>query len=102
MVEGSIPAAERIGAAPAGSDAGSRRMAIARAVTAGDFDAVLFGLHGVLTTTRPVYVAAWKQTFDEFLGGWDARYGTVTAPFDERLDYATPCRRQAASGRAAL
>ena len=32
-----------------------------------DFDAVLFDLDGVLTTTRTVHAAAWKRTFDEFL-----------------------------------
>ena len=31
------------------------------------FDAVLFDLDGVLTTTRAVHAAAWKQTFDDFL-----------------------------------
>jgi alpha,alpha-trehalose phosphorylase len=54
-----------------------------------DFDAVLFDLDGVLTTTRAVHAAAWKRTFDEFLGGWDARHGTKNALFDELADYAT-------------
>jgi alpha,alpha-trehalose phosphorylase len=60
-----------------------------RAVTPEDFDAVLFDLDGVLTTTRALHAAAWKHTFDEFLNDRDARYGTVSAPFDERTDYAT-------------
>jgi alpha,alpha-trehalose phosphorylase len=63
---------------------GSRRV-----VTPGDFDAVLFDLDGVLTTTRAVHAAAWKHTFDKFLSDWDARHGTVSAPFDDRTDYAT-------------
>src|SRR5262245_60765316 len=53
-----------------------------------DFDAVLFDLDGVLTTTRAVHAAAWKRTFDEFLGVWDARHGTKNLVFDERTDYA--------------
>jgi hypothetical protein len=38
-----------------------------------DFDAVLFDLDGVLTTTRAVHAAAWKHSFDEFLAAWDAQ-----------------------------
>jgi alpha,alpha-trehalose phosphorylase len=57
-------------------------------VTRQQFDAVLFNLEGVLTTTRAVHAAAWKRTFDEFLRTWDAGHGTATAPFDERTDYA--------------
>jgi alpha,alpha-trehalose phosphorylase len=53
-----------------------------------DFDAVLFDLDGVLTTTRTVHAAAWKQTFDEFLADWDKRQGGKSAPFDDRDDYA--------------
>jgi alpha,alpha-trehalose phosphorylase len=58
-------------------------------VTPEQFDAVLFDLDGVLTTTRAVHAAAWKRTFDEFLRRWDARQSTTSAPFDERSDYAT-------------
>jgi alpha,alpha-trehalose phosphorylase len=50
-------------------------------------DAVLFDLDGVLTTTRTVHAAAWKDTFDEFLAEWDAEHGTTTAPFNEVDDY---------------
>jgi alpha,alpha-trehalose phosphorylase len=53
-----------------------------------DFDAVLFDLDGVLTTTRAVHAVAWKQSFDEFLATWDAERGTTTARFDETGDYA--------------
>jgi alpha,alpha-trehalose phosphorylase len=53
-----------------------------------DFDAVLFDLDGVLTTTRAVHAAAWKHSFDEFLAAWDARRGTRTARFDQIADYA--------------
>lgn len=53
-----------------------------------DFDAVLFDLDGVLTTTRAVHAAAWKRAFDDFLSAWDAAHGTASASFDERSDYA--------------
>jgi alpha,alpha-trehalose phosphorylase len=53
-----------------------------------DFDAVLFDLDGVLTTTRAVHAAAWKQTFDAFLATWDTSHATSTRPFDEQSDYA--------------
>jgi alpha,alpha-trehalose phosphorylase len=53
------------------------------------FHAVLFDLDGVLTTTRTVHGAAWKHTFDAFLGTLDARHGSSTARFDDQVDYAT-------------
>jgi len=53
-----------------------------------DFDAVLFDLDGVLTTTRSVHAAAWKDSFDEFLAAWDAEHGTRTPRFDDSADYA--------------
>jgi alpha,alpha-trehalose phosphorylase len=58
------------------------------AIELGDFDAVLFDLDGVLTTTRAVHAAAWKHSFDEFLAAWDAEHGTKTARFDDSADYA--------------
>ncbi|MEU6720886.1 beta-phosphoglucomutase family hydrolase [Nonomuraea sp. NPDC046802] len=53
-----------------------------------DFDAVLFDLDGVLTTTRAVHAAAWKQMFDEFLLTWDKQRGSKNSPFDDQADYA--------------
>ena len=64
-------------------------IAMAPSIELRDFDAVLFDLDGVLTTTRAVHAAAWKYSFDEFLSAWDAQHGTKTARFDERADYAT-------------
>lgn len=58
-------------------------------VTPRDFDAVLFDLDGVLTTTRTVHAAAWKRMFDEFMAEWDAAHGTNLPEFDERSDYAS-------------
>ncbi|KQY46808.1 beta-phosphoglucomutase family hydrolase [Cellulomonas sp. Root137] len=54
-----------------------------------DFDAVLFDLDGVLTTTRTVHAAAWKRMFDEFLAEWDTTHGTHLPAFDELSDYAS-------------
>lgn len=54
-----------------------------------DFDAVLFDLDGVLTTTRAVHAAAWRQSLDEFLDVWDAHHGTSTPRFDDQADYAS-------------
>jgi alpha,alpha-trehalose phosphorylase len=41
------------------------------------YDAVLFDLDGVLTSTTPLHAACWKQAFDEFLA----------EPFDIERDY---------------
>ena len=57
-------------------------------LTPGQFDAVLFDMDGVLTSTAKIHAAAWKATFDEFLA---ARGGDTTAgpfrPFDPDTDY---------------
>ena len=58
------------------------------AVAVDDFDAVLFDLDGVLTTTRTVHAAAWEQTFNGFLDAWDGLHGSSTTRFDEQSDYA--------------
>src|SRR5690349_7552397 len=41
------------------------------------FDAVLFDLDGVLTSTTPLHAACWKEAFDEVL----------PEPFDVERDY---------------
>lgn len=46
------------------------------------FDAVLFDLDGVLTSTTPLHIDAWKRTFDPLL----AELGQ--APFDAHREYA--------------
>ncbi|MGH8912658.1 MAG: HAD family hydrolase, partial [Acidimicrobiia bacterium] len=48
------------------------------------FDAVLFDLDGVLTSTARLHAAAWKRTFDEFLAD---RHPPSQAPFDIDSDY---------------
>jgi alpha,alpha-trehalose phosphorylase len=64
------------------------RIAVPSPVTPGDFDAVLFDLDGVVTSTRTVHAATWKRTFDAVLTAWDEVHGTSTPRFDEHADYA--------------
>jgi len=61
---------------------------VAPSIALQDFDAVLFDLDGVLTSTRTVHAAAWKEMFDEFLVAWDRQRGSENEPFDDRDDYA--------------
>lgn len=56
-------------------------------VGADSFDAVLFDMDGVLTTTARMHAAAWKHTFDEFLDAWDARHDSHTPRFSVAEDY---------------
>jgi beta-phosphoglucomutase family hydrolase len=51
--------------------------------------ACLFDLDGVLTRTAELHAAAWKQTFDAFLGDRTARGRGASAPFDAVADYDT-------------
>lgn len=51
------------------------------------FDAVLFDLDGVLTSTASLHSACWTRTFDGFLERWTARTGTPQPPFDPASDY---------------
>lgn len=50
------------------------------------FDAVLFDLDGVITSTAEQHYSAWKQMFDEFLRRRAERFGERFQPF-ERDDY---------------
>jgi len=56
-------------------------------IAAGEFDAVLADLDGVVTKTAAVHAAAWKRTFDEFLERRAARRGETYVPFDIEDDY---------------
>ena len=58
-----------------------------QALKARDLDAWLFDLDGVLTDTARVHVAAWRQTFDEFLARRASALGTQPVPFDPVADY---------------
>jgi len=52
-----------------------------------DYDAVLFGLDGVLAKTASVHAAAWKRLFDELLQQRSAGPGGPFVPFDPDADY---------------
>src|SRR5262245_27281600 len=67
---------------------GSEETLVRSPVTPDVFDAVLFDLDGVLTTTATLHAAAWRSTFDSFLDEWDDAHETTTARF-EVADYAT-------------
>lgn len=47
------------------------------------FDAVLFDLDGVLTSTAKQHFAAWKATFDDFLRAAAQREGAGFEPFEQ-------------------
>lgn len=53
------------------------------AITRDRFDAVLFDLDGVLTSTAAIHAAAWKRMFDEFL----REKHPAQPPFDSGADY---------------
>lgn len=61
--------------------------AAADQLTPGRFDAVLFDLDGVLTSTAALHTACWKLVFDAFLERWAQRTGAPQAPFDAVDDY---------------
>lgn len=56
-------------------------------VNADRFDAVLFDLDGVLTSTASVHSACWKKMFDEFLQAYSREQGQTFDPFDIDRDY---------------
>ena len=51
------------------------------------YDAVLFDLDGVITTTEKIHSACWKKTFDEFLRSWASKKENDFVPFNETDDY---------------
>jgi alpha,alpha-trehalose phosphorylase len=51
------------------------------------YDAVLFDLDGVLTSTAALHAGCWKQVFDDVLAEWAHRNGTAQEPFDLERDY---------------
>src|SRR6188472_3990102 len=50
------------------------------------YDAVLFDLDGVLTSTAALHASCWKSVFDQALADWTARTGQPQEPFGE-ADY---------------
>jgi len=65
----------------------AQHAASGRGVDIGAYRAWLFDLDGVLTKTAQVHAAAWKTTFDAFLGEEATRTGRTFAPFDPVADY---------------
>ena len=59
------------------------RMSAPPAVTRDRFDAVLFDLDGVLTSTAAIHAAAWKRMFDQYL----REKHPNEPPFDIDVDY---------------
>ena len=59
----------------------------ATAVDRARYDAVLFDLDGVLTSTATLHTACWKRVFDDFLAAWAQRTGEEQPPFDPEADY---------------
>jgi alpha,alpha-trehalose phosphorylase len=47
------------------------------------YDAVLFDLDGVLTSTAALHARCWKAVFDDVLDDWTRRTGEPQEPFDE-------------------
>jgi beta-phosphoglucomutase family hydrolase len=56
-------------------------------ITTGQFDAVLFDLDGVLTSTAKIHASCWKTMFDEFLRRRSAAAKEPFRPFDIGTDY---------------
>jgi beta-phosphoglucomutase family hydrolase len=57
------------------------------AITRARFDAVLFDLDGVLTSTAEIHAAAWKKMFDDYLRRRAAERTEPFRPFDIETDY---------------
>ena len=51
------------------------------------FDAILFDLDGVLTSTADIHASAWKRMFDDFLERRAEQQGETFRPFDIATDY---------------
>jgi beta-phosphoglucomutase family hydrolase len=58
-----------------------------RAITPDQFDAVLFDLDGVLTSTAKIHATCWKAMFDDFLRRRAAEAKEPFRPFEIETDY---------------
>ena len=56
-------------------------------ITPDRFDAVLFDLDGVLTSTAKIHSRCWKTMFDEFFSQRAAEGKEPFRPFDIETDY---------------
>lgn len=54
-----------------------------------DFDAAIFDLDGVLTSSARIHATAWKAVFDAFLQKWAQKRGLPFQPFDIEAEYLT-------------
>lgn len=59
----------------------------AATVDVDSYDAVLFDLDGVLTSTATLHTACWKRVFDDFLESWAIQTGEAQPQFDPGADY---------------
>ncbi len=62
-------------------------MGEANPVTREKFDAVLFDLDGVVTSTAKLHAACWKKMFDEYLQARARRTSSPFEPFEIATDY---------------
>jgi len=69
--------------APGATASGSSRLPLTRQ----RYDAVLFDLDGVLTSTAAIHAEAWKQMFDAYLSRRADDCGEAFRPFDIETDY---------------
>lgn len=51
------------------------------------YDAVLFDMDGVLTSTTTLHIACWREALDGVLAEWSVRTGMAQPPFDLERDY---------------
>ena len=58
-----------------------------KSITRNHFDAVLFDLDGVLTSTARIHSSCWKTMFDDFLSRRAAERKEPLLPFDIETDY---------------
>jgi len=56
-------------------------------ITRDRFDAVLFDLDGVLTSTAKIHASCWKAMFDDFLARRAKQRNEPFRPFDSAADY---------------
>jgi beta-phosphoglucomutase family hydrolase len=62
-------------------------------VTRAEYDAVLFDLDGVLTSTAAIHASAWKRMFDDYLRDQSARAGDPRDPKYRSFDIDTDYKR---------
>src|SRR5215213_3424136 len=56
-------------------------------ITPDHYDAILFDLDGVLTSTADIHASAWKRMFDDYLQPRAEARGDAFQPFEISTDY---------------